>query len=68
MEITGTAWFTSADGTVGIVRALTEWNEVEYYISSVRGHNEQEDSYHIRDWGARFPKEAGDALFEHKEV
>jgi len=57
-------WFTSLS-TVGIVQIFDEnTKEHKYYISGVTGIDEEIDKKFIKDYGAKFPKEIGDALFE----
>lgn len=63
-------WFTSARGCVGIARVDVPYEGIMYYISAVDGLDVDEDTQYIADWGARFPIEAGDALFgvTHEQV
>ena len=60
-------WFTSAKGPIGIAKVKTYAGEIEYRISPVDGFLENMDVLQIVAWGARFPDEAGVALFgKHK--
>jgi hypothetical protein len=58
------AWFCGRTN-VGIVKVhpLVSGDVVEYYIAAVQGIDEKYDIQFIADYGCRFPKEAGDALF-----
>jgi hypothetical protein len=62
-EVHDWVWFTSAKGTVGIVKMETEDEGVIYRISAVDGFMEKMDVQQIVAWGARFPQAAGEALF-----
>jgi hypothetical protein len=64
MNIKDHRWFTSAAGTVGIVVIDDKWDGIKYYISAVDGNNETADIKYIAEYGAVFPKPAGDILFE----
>jgi hypothetical protein len=63
MKILDKHWFTNRDGTIGIVKADSDYDGIKYYISHVLGFDEVADSEYITKWGSTFPKEAGDALF-----
>jgi len=63
-KIIDVMWFTESQGTLGIVKADDEYNGVRYFIGSCSGVHEETDKEHIADWGAKFPKAAGDALFK----
>lgn len=58
-------WFTEAGQyrPLGIVQVMTDYADVKYYIGTGHGENEREDQEHIVEYGAKFPKEAGDKLF-----
>jgi hypothetical protein len=61
-------WF-SGRSCVGIVRVLSEYDGIQYYIGSppfseFSPNREEDDIQWIADWGARFPKEVGDVLFD----
>lgn len=56
-------WFTSAKGTVGIVKVKTQGGDIEYRISAVDGFMEKMDVLQVVAWGARFPDKAGEKLF-----
>lgn len=64
-KILGVHWFTTTNGTVGIVKVADAFAGICYFISAVSGLNEETDKEYIADWGARFPVEAGDKLFTH---
>ena len=68
MDILGVRWFCAGHGNVGIVRVMTEYEGIRYYIGSCDGADEEVDSQYIADWGSRFPIEAGDVLFGFDEV
>lgn len=64
MSTLGIMWFANGRGSVGIARTQDEeTGEIEYYISPVDGFNEAVDTNLVVALGARFPNEAGDALF-----
>ena len=57
-------WFTSGNNVFGVGRMVDKYTgEVKYYINAVDGDNEERDKSRVMDWGAHFPKAAGDALF-----
>jgi len=56
-------WFEGRKGKVGIALVQTDDGDTEYRISAVDGFLEHMDVQQIVAWGARFPTEAGDALF-----
>jgi len=73
-------WFTASSHVIGIVRVEEhpfdyddDGNLVKndftgpykYYIGIGAGYDEQADFQRIRDWGAKYPRPAGDALFNH---
>lgn len=62
MNIKNCRWFTTPLGTVGVVAVENEF-DTKYYISAVSGKDEIVDRQYIADWGAAFPKLAGDILF-----
>jgi hypothetical protein len=68
MNILDVRWFCAGHGNVGIVRVMTEYEGVRYYIGRCDGEDEEVDSQYIADWGSRFPIEAGDVLFGLDEV
>jgi hypothetical protein len=61
-------WYCAGHGNVGIVRVMTEYEGIRYYIGRCEGINEDVDSQYIADWGSRFPIEVGDVLFGVDEV
>jgi len=56
-------WFTNSKGTVGIVKIKDQHNGIQYRISAVDGFMEKMDVLQVIAWGARFPDNAGQALF-----
>jgi hypothetical protein len=68
MKVLDVRWFCAGHGNVGIVRVMTEYEGVRYYIGRCDGADEEVDSQYIADWGSRFPIEAGDVLFGLDEV
>lgn len=64
----GVMWFNTTKGTVGIVKVITEYGDIEYRISAVDGFMEKMDVQQVVAWGARFPDAAGEAIFgvEHE--
>lgn len=61
-------WFTSGRGLVGIAKVLDEeTGEVSYRISPADGFNEVIDANLVGVFGARFPADAGRALFGEVE-
>lgn len=63
-----TAWFTSGNGLVGIVKVETDLHEIEYFIAPCDGFNEIIDKNLVAARGAKFPVSAGEALFGDKNV
>jgi len=61
MKILETYWFLGG----GIVRVLTDYEGIQYYIRGVGDNmiDEKEDAEYIANYGNTFPKAAGDALF-----
>lgn len=55
-------WF-SGRTNVGIVKVETEYDGIRYYIGEMKGYDEETDKEFLADWGASFPKDAGDVLF-----
>lgn len=56
-------WF-SGRGSIGVVMAETEFQEIQYYIGAADGLNERIDINLIMSFGARFPDDAGRLLLE----
>ncbi len=54
-------WFCGRTN-VGIVQVMNGFT-TEYFISSIEGNDIAKDIQFIRDYGAKFPKIAGDKLF-----
>jgi hypothetical protein len=65
MKILGKIWFNPGGGmkVIGIVRVENEIGIIKYYIGTGDGRDEEEDTEHIANYGAKFPKRAGDELF-----
>ena len=63
VEILDVMWFSGRD-TVGIVRVNVPHEGIKYYIGTGIGDTEENDKQRIAEWGAYFPKRAGDALFQ----
>jgi hypothetical protein len=60
MKLLGIEWFNN----VGIARCEGNLQgDVRYYIKAVAGHDEQADTNDVMQFGSKFPKDAGDALF-----
>lgn len=64
MEVLDVLWYTNKNGCVGIAKVMSEYEGIVYYISAVEGLNVDSDTHYIMNWGAKFPKEAGDVLFD----
>lgn len=57
-------WFSHINSTIGVVRMRDEiTNELKFYIGNGHGLSEEDDYLEILAWGAKFPVEAGKALF-----
>lgn len=63
-EIIDVVWFCAGHGNVGIVQVLDPYDGYIYYVGQCSGIDAEADTKWIADWGSRFPKAAGDALFE----
>ena len=63
MEVLDVYWFSNRNGCVGVAKTMDQYEGLAYYISAVEGLNVESDTKYIMEWGARFPKEAGDVLF-----
>lgn len=63
MKLTDWMWFTGGNGCVGVVKCEDEYDGTKYYIGAANGIDERMDAQLIADWGAKYPKKAGDALF-----
>lgn len=59
LELLGIEWFND----IGIARVRNEVGEIKYYIKSVEGFSEEDDTMNVVAYGNKFPKVAGDALF-----
>lgn len=60
MTLLGIEWFNN----VGIARVEGEMpGDIRYYIKSVEGFSEEDDTMNVVAWGTKFPKDAGDKLF-----
>lgn len=60
MKILGVRWFNS---TIGVLKVDIEYEGIKYLIGAGKGLSEDDDIQHIADWGATFPAEAGQVLF-----
>ena len=61
-------WFTSGNNVIGVGRMVDKvTGEVKYYINAVDGFSKGMDELRVLEWGATFPKAAGDALFGIKK-
>ena len=58
-------WFNPAGSMppIGIVKVENKNGEVKYYIGTAIGLNEEEDARYISMYGAHFPFESGEKLF-----
>lgn len=63
MQVTNVRWFSGAT-CVGIVKCLDSNGNTKYYIGSAANINEIWDVDQIMKWGANFPNNVGDVLFE----
>lgn len=55
MKVIDTLWFTTADGTIGIVTIEEDiTGDRKAYIGTASGKNEREDANHILVWGNKF--------------
>ena len=63
MKILDVRWFTS-NACIGIVKIHDPYEGVKYYVGVANGLDATADAKYIADWGAAFPKEAGDKLFK----
>ena len=60
-------WFSGRQ-VVGLVQLRDGSGEVYYLIGYGRGHNEHTDLAMICHWGASFPKDFGDWIFNGLEL
>lgn len=70
--ITNAIWYAGNE-CIGIVQVVQEHlkeeyrqtgdTDYKYYIGVGKGNNENDDAWHIADYGLPFDKYAGDALF-----
>jgi|GEM_PF-3386930 hypothetical protein len=63
--IKGKIWFSPAGSMplIGIVKVENKMGEIKYYIGTGLGVNEEEDARYISMYGAHFPFESGEKLF-----
>jgi len=55
MKITGTIWFTTTNGVVGIVFGVDEvTGKKKAYIGTAPGSDEESDAWSIAEWGVPF--------------
>jgi len=66
MEELKVRWLSGRQ-TIGVVRVVDPHDGPKYYIGVGFGADEHQDKLHIRQWGTRFPNDAGDVLFGIKE-
>lgn len=57
MKIIDTIWFTASSNTIGIVIGKDDTNEPKAYIGVGNGADEEVDTKHIVEWGAKLTKE-----------
>ena len=62
MKVLDVRWF-SGTSCVGIVRCEVPYEGIRYYVGAATGMDEKVDTEHIAAWGARFPNNVGDILF-----
>ena len=62
MQVLDVRWFCGRTN-VGVVRVKFDAGDINYYIASILGDDEQEDIDYIASWGSYFPSDAGDVLF-----
>lgn len=63
MKIIDVRWFTAIK-CVGIVKVDDPFDGIKYYIGVAHGEDEERDKQFIADFGAKFPKDVGDKLFQ----
>ena len=64
MKVLDSIWFTQMGGSlIGIAKVQTEYDGVKYYIGTGSGMDQETDAMHIAETGAKFPIEAGEAIF-----
>lgn len=55
MKVIDTLWFTTSDGTIGIVTIEEDiTGDRKAYIGTASGNDEKEDTNHILAWGNKF--------------
>ena len=55
MKVIDTLWFTTSDGTIGIVTIEEDiTGDRKAYIGTASGNDEKEDIDHILAWGNKF--------------
>lgn len=68
-RVVSVIWFTTGPNTIGVIKTVNiGLTEVNYRIGVGKGENEADDVRMIKDYGAKFPKEAGDALFNSDTI
>lgn len=63
MKVIDSVWFTSGNGSVGIVRVEDELFGEKYYIGIGAGYDQSIDEKEISEYGNKFPTAAGDIIF-----
>ena len=63
MKVLDILWFTNRFGCIGIAQVEDDYDGIKYYMSQVQGWDVDIDTKRVMEWGATFPKEAGDVLF-----
>ena len=68
MRVLASHWFSSARGTIGVVKAFDEdTGAVCYRISPVDGFTRAVDENCVMAFGASFPEAAGEVIFGKDE-
>lgn len=58
MKAIDVLWFNDSTGCIGLVAAENSNKEIVFLLGSATGHDEEEDSQHIADWGAKVSPES----------
>ena len=58
-------WFNGGAGCVGVVKVIDVYDRIWYYVGIAQGDDDEQDAMHIAASGARFPKKAGEAVFNN---
>lgn len=62
MPFKSVRWFSAIKGCIGIVQTYED-GEYRYFLGSGHGNDEAVDIQLIRNWGSKFPVDAGNILF-----